>query len=136
MIALLMGLTFVILAHVIFCAVSELDGQRVHPAMAATADARPHGVQGADRAESTLGCPVDDVGHGVAGCCGHTSCAYAVPSRSGPATSMIGTIDLAALGLVRAYAAQVHPAAAMLSYALPPPLTGTAVLRMACISRT
>lgn len=130
-----MGLAFVVMAHAIFCVVPELNGQPAHPAMAAAADAGPHAV---DVAESSMGCPADDVGHdGIAGCCGqHAGCASAAPSRWGSATSLTGTVDLAALDLVRDYAAQVRPAAAALAYALPPPLTGTAVLRMACVSRT
>jgi hypothetical protein len=141
-IALLMGLAFTVMAHVVMCAVpTPTEHHALTPSIAAasngphspTALAGPHTLEAVN---GPFGCPADHDVHGDHGCCSSVVRASALAGSSGVLASVPEALGVAAVDPAGGYAAQPPPSTRALTLAVPAQFTGTAVLRMACVWRT
>ena len=136
MIALLVGLAFAVVAHVVVCAVPRSDDMARAP-MASTV-VRADVPRAEAAVHETFECLVGETANhraGVDGCCGPVGCVAEGPTRhtgaarhgAGAPTALPSALPDPAVHLRSAVLPPPSP---------PPPATGTGMLQMACISRT
>lgn len=129
LIAFLLGLAFVATVHVIACAIHAPD--LTHPPVASASQQLSGALLG--------DCP-DDASHshhhsdGSPGCCSPEEYLCDAPARTQPLLLLL--LGLAGLAWVKRHALAVRLARVTSLLALPPPLSGPALLRLACVSRT
>jgi hypothetical protein len=136
-IAFLVGLVIIAMAHVVACAVDTAEAHH-SPAAAAAQIAAPPSLEAVEAQADWLG-ETAVHGHDLGGagdCCGSVDCLYAAPVRTGPLSLPILLLCLAALGWGVRCAPSARPDATLCPCAPPPPRTGTGLLQLACVSRT
>ncbi|MFG2302438.1 hypothetical protein [Actinacidiphila glaucinigra] len=129
LIAFLLGLAFVATVHVIACAIHAPD--LTHPRQA-SASQHP--------SSALLGDCSDDAPHGhhhsddFPGCYSPEEYVCDAPAR--PQSLLLLLLGLAGLAGAKHHTLAVHLGRVTSLFALPPPLSGPALLRLACVSRT
>ncbi|WP_459179762.1 hypothetical protein [Streptomyces sp.] len=130
LVALLVGLALVAVAHVLACAA---DGPRGHHGLAAIS-APATVVQGTD-------CPGEGAAHGHGpgddhDCCSPAGHACYGPLRTEPVSLLMLLLGLAAVGWAVPYEQRVRLGAGGRRAGAPPPWPGLQLLRLVCVSRT